>query len=356
VRVLHVTRDFPPRINGGLSTAVGGLVRASVEARLDCAVLSFDAWRPNKPRSEAPREDRQAGATVLRLGAPDQLAHARRWAGAAEVIHVHDALLWPFARELPARLRVFTVHVAQAVVAALRGIEPPHGAIAEAAALAEADRVTIPVADLAETLDISPQKLRVVPLAVHPETGVLRAPVAGRILYAGRFADIKGLSELVAAFSQSSRAHAELVIAGGLPDSPKADRRWRRRLEASVPRGLTLAGWLDPQALRREHQRAALMVVPSWFETFGLSALEAMQRGVPVVGTRTAGLASLIRDGVTGLLVPPRDAGALAEALRRLLDEPALAEGLGRAAAADVEARWLWRDRIGALLAAYGPA
>src|SRR5690606_37370005 len=115
VRVVHLTRDFPPRINGGLSTAVGGMVRASVEAGLDCAVISFDAWRPNKPRAEPLSEERQAGAAVLRVSAPDQLDQARRWAGDAEVIHVHDALLWPLAREIPGRLRVFTVHFAQAV-------------------------------------------------------------------------------------------------------------------------------------------------------------------------------------------------------------------------------------------------
>ena len=357
MRVLHLTRDFPPRINGGLSTAVGGMVRASVEAGLDCAVISFDAWRPNKPRAEPLREEREAGAPVLRVSAPDQLDRARRWVGDAEVIHVHDALLWPLAREISGRLRVFTVHFAQAVGAALREIErPPASMTAEAAAFAEADRVTIPSAALAERLAIAPEKLRVVPLAVHPEPALSRAPVAGRILYTGRFADIKGLHDLAAAFGRLSHRPAELVVAGGLPDSPKIDRRWRRRLAASLPEGLTLTGWLDPEALRSEHERAAIVVVPSWFETFGLGALEAMQRAVPVVGTHTPGLASFLRDGVTGLLVPPRDPEALAAALLRLLREPRFAERLGRAAAEDVRARWLWSQRIGALVAAYDPS
>ena len=71
-------------------------------------------------------------------------------------------------------------------------------------------------------------------------------------------------------------------------------------------------------------------------EPFGLVVLEAMLQGLPVVGPREGAIPSLVRDGVDGLLVPPRDAGALAAAVRDLLREPERRRALGTAARARV--------------------
>src|SRR5689334_17499125 len=73
-----------------------------------------------------------------------------------------------------------------------------------------------------------------------------------------------------------------------------------------------------------------LVVMPSLFEGLGVAALEAMAAGKPVVATRVGGLAETISDGDTGILVPPRDAGALANAIGRLIESPALAGAMGR--------------------------
>jgi len=73
-----------------------------------------------------------------------------------------------------------------------------------------------------------------------------------------------------------------------------------------------------------------LVVMPSLFEGLGVAALEAMAAGKPVVATRVGGLAETISDGDTGILVPPRDAGALANAIGRLVESPALAGAMGR--------------------------
>jgi glycosyltransferase involved in cell wall biosynthesis len=87
------------------------------------------------------------------------------------------------------------------------------------------------------------------------------------------------------------------------------------------------AGWQD--------QAAALMpgcdviVIPSRWEGFGLVALEAMAAARPLVASRVGGLEEIVVSGVTGLLVSPEDRRALAEAVSRLLAEPAVAERLG---------------------------
>jgi glycosyltransferase involved in cell wall biosynthesis len=75
-----------------------------------------------------------------------------------------------------------------------------------------------------------------------------------------------------------------------------------------------------------------LFVCPSvWDEALGFVNLEAMAAGLPVVATRMGGIPEAVRDGETGLLVPPRDAAALAAAVKSLLDDPGRREAMGRA-------------------------
>jgi glycosyltransferase involved in cell wall biosynthesis len=77
---------------------------------------------------------------------------------------------------------------------------------------------------------------------------------------------------------------------------------------------------------------ATVAVVPShWGEAFGLTVVEAMAAGVPVVATAVGGIPELVEPGRTGLLVPPRDPDALAAAIRRLLDDPKLRSTMSRA-------------------------
>ena len=78
--------------------------------------------------------------------------------------------------------------------------------------------------------------------------------------------------------------------------------------------------------------RCAMGIVPSrWEEPFGFVALEANVVGRPVVATRVGGLASVVRDHVTGVLVAPRDPPALAAAIQGLLDDPVRAAAMGDA-------------------------
>jgi len=100
-------------------------------------------------------------------------------------------------------------------------------------------------------------------------------------------------------------------------------------------------GHLSQQELAHLYRSASISVLPSYYETFGLSALEPMAYGVPVVATRAGGLVEVIEDGTTGLLVAPGDADALARAIIDLLSKPMRRAEMGRAG------RKLVRERFG---------
>lgn len=389
MRVLHLTRDFPPRSAGGISTAVGGLVRASLAAGLGCAVLSFDGWRPRARAHASGTGGTGAGAVVaparegepgqpeqiidvLRVSAPADLDAARAFAQAyaPAVLHVHHDMLWPLAAELRALLgarAVLTVHVLQAEQDRLRGLaQGTLSSAAQARALAEADVVLAPSQAVAVRLAgaVPDTRLALVPLGVaHEDMAAARAaaaaPRSGQlVLYAGRFADINGTAELFAAIPRIAARvpGARFAVAGGLPENRKAEarwlRRWREQAPADVQARVTFPGWLPRDALSALYAEAAVLLAPSWFETFGLVVLEAMLHGVPVVATSAGALTERIAHERTGLLSAARDVDSLVENAARVLDDHALAARLGAAAAVEAQ-RYTWDAALPALRQAY---
>jgi glycosyltransferase involved in cell wall biosynthesis len=98
--------------------------------------------------------------------------------------------------------------------------------------------------------------------------------------------------------------------------------------------------------LARRYREADVFVFPSlWNELFGMPTAEAMSSGVPVVASRIAGLPEVVQDGVTGLLVPPGNSSALADAVIRLLDDSDLRIAMGAAGRQRVLQNFTW-DKI----------
>lgn len=333
MRILHVTRDYPPRRNGGLSTAVEGMVRATPHP---CAVLSFDAWRP-RGAGVPPLPD---SGDVCRLGSAEHLPKARAFAArfAPTVVHVHHAMLFDFAASLGAPV-VLSVHVVQRELRLLRGLaEPTRSERAQASAAERAARVVVPSRHAREAFGGG----EIVPLGVSPTPPP--AYEGSGALFVGRLADVKGIDTLAAAIP---RMQTPVSIAGGLPDSPKAERKQRARLA-----GARWLGWLDPAGLDAAAAAHAVLVAPSWTESFGQAVLEAQMRGLAVVASAAGALTERVAPGSDGVLVPPRDPEALAEAVDALADEPERLAAMQRAARAHAEAQ-TWGRRIERHLAVY---
>ena len=110
---------------------------------------------------------------------------------------------------------------------------------------------------------------------------------------------------------------------------------------------------LSTEELLHEYNRAQVLVSPSLYEGFGLPAAEAQACGTPVVATTAGALPEIVDDGVTGLLVPPGDTGALAEAIRTLLTDPERCRRMGEAGAKRVQEHFSWQRTAEETLALY---
>jgi glycosyltransferase involved in cell wall biosynthesis/ribosomal protein S18 acetylase RimI-like enzyme len=165
----------------------------------------------------------------------------------------------------------------------------------------------------------------------------------------GRLVAEKGFRELVSA-AEAIRAERGDVrfLAVGQPDPEKADAIDSRELEAASA-SVQVTGWSDQ--VRELLAVMDVFVLPSWREGLPRSAIEAAAMAKPLVLTNIRGCREVARDGVEGLLVPPRDPVALGAAIRLLLDDPAMRARLGAAARARAVERFDER-RVGALVVA----
>jgi D-inositol-3-phosphate glycosyltransferase len=155
------------------------------------------------------------------------------------------------------------------------------------------------------------------------------------LLWVGRVAPIKGLDTLldaVARLRATGRA-ARLLIVGGDTDEPMSDHEvsLRRRIERlDLADSVCFVGPQPQSVLPVYYAAADVTVLPSYYESFGMVALEAMACGSPVIASRVGGLVTTVRDGVTGFLVADGDVEALAERIGALVADPDLRWRVGR--------------------------
>jgi D-inositol-3-phosphate glycosyltransferase len=151
---------------------------------------------------------------------------------------------------------------------------------------------------------------------------LLELPPDPLLLYVGRLQPIKGLETLLEAMATVPEP-AYLLVVGGDHDEPENGHgaALRQRVTAlGLDRRVRFLRAQPQRRLRLFYASADATIIPSYYESFGMVALEAMACGSPVVASRVGGLTTTVQDGVTGRLVPEGDPAALAAAITTLLD------------------------------------
>jgi D-inositol-3-phosphate glycosyltransferase len=227
--------------------------------------------------------------------------------------------------------------------------EPALRIAAEHAIVAGADRLVaanvIERGRLADDYDADPAKIAVIPCGVdtalfapgdaEAARAALGLPGGPLLLYVCRIAPIKGLETLLEAVGclRGTGHPVRLVIVGGDSDERRDGHETALRQRASrqgLGDAVSFVGAQPQERLRDYYVAADVTVLPSYYESFGMVALEAMACGSAVIASRVGGLQTTVRDGVTGLLVSEGDPCALAETIARVLDDSALRWRLGR--------------------------
>jgi glycosyltransferase involved in cell wall biosynthesis len=167
-----------------------------------------------------------------------------------------------------------------------------------------------------------------------------------RILCVGRLVERKGYADVIRALP--GIPGTECVVVGGPPADRLDEEPLARKLRtlaksAGVADRVHLVGGVNRQELPAWYRSADVLACPAWYEPFGLTPLEAMACGVPVVGYAVGGFTDTVVDGVTGHLVPPRDHRALASTMRRLLREPSRRMAYATAAVDRARSCYSWR-------------
>jgi N-acetyl-alpha-D-glucosaminyl L-malate synthase BshA len=188
-------------------------------------------------------------------------------------------------------------------------------------------------------------RIEVIPNFIDPAvydrsryTPQLEEQARGRmvLMHVSNFRPVKRVRDVVRIYAKVAREiPSVLVMVGDGPDRVDAEEEARR---LGVAADVFFLGKLDSVAplLASAH----LFLLPTQSESFGLSALEALASGVPVIGTRAGGLPEVVRDGETGALCAMGDVEAMADAAIRLLGDPDRWQAASTLAAADARARF----------------
>ena len=161
------------------------------------------------------------------------------------------------------------------------------------------------------------------------------------LMHVSNFRPVKRVRDVVRIFAEVQRhIPSVLVMVGDGPDRADAEEEAR---EHGLTGAVHFLGKIDTVAPLLAS--SDLFLIPSNFESFGLSALEALACGVPVVGSDAGGMPEVVRDGVTGMLRPVGDVEAMVRASIEILSDPARWRAMSEAAAADARERFS-RDQI----------
>lgn len=172
------------------------------------------------------------------------------------------------------------------------------------------------------------------------------------VLHVGRMVPRKGVDNTVRGFARYALGRgsaARLVIVGGESDepdpslTPEIGRLQSIAKEEDISDRVLFVGRKGRSELKYFYSAADVFVTTPWYEPFGITPIEAMACGTPVIGANVGGIKFSVRDGQTGYLVPPHDPDALGERLGWLLDRPELLRRFSKQAIERVNRLFTWQ-------------
>lgn len=243
---------------------------------------------------------------------------------------------------------------------------PPERLDIETAAIKQADYIIAECPqdreDLIKYYHAPADKIRVVPCGVNTEE---MFPVDQRLarmrlklpqedfvlLQLGRMVQRKGVDNVIQALTKLkyTGTRTRLIIVGGeeevcgLGYNPEIARLKQLAKDLGVQHSVTFAGRKGREELKYYYAAADVFITTPWYEPFGITPLEAMACGTPVIGADVGGIKYSVLDGKTGLLVPPKDPRALAEKINELLLRRPVLEEMGRNGIKRVQALFTWQ-------------
>lgn len=360
--ILHLTRDYPPRWQGGISASVAATVEAQRREGHDVTVISFDAWKPaphavhvrRVPLLSSQREMRVPGYGGLQVfrcerDTPLSLVADVIAARHFDRIEVHHPKLWPLVHTLPfdsRSERSFVVQVDAHGLDTFRGrTEPSTLALKEAAAVAQADLIYTASAwlqrEVQHTYPASAAKVVVRPTPLLASDLPVPRPLRARSIHVsifGRFSAIKNTLIAFEVLQDTLRRNPgyHVTIVGGVPKNVATEQkiwsRFARSLDPDIADRIHFRGWVPrPEALQLMAD-SQVVVAPSLYETQGLIVQEALGLGCCVVASSIDAHREYITHEENGLLVDADSTASFCLALERLAADPLLADQLGRAA------------------------
>lgn len=216
--------------------------------------------------------------------------------------------------------------------------------------------------DMEHLYNADGNRIDIVPCGFDPEEF---QPVAGSardllglqqdafiLLQLGRMVPRNGIDNVIRATALLRKTHAIparlLVVGCNTPEpdpdaTPELGRLMALAQQLDIADEVTFVGQRSRSALRHYYSAANVFITAPWYEPFGITPVEAMACGTPVVGAAVGGIKHTVVDGLTGYLVPPNDPGALAERLAWLYHHPQVARNLGWAGMHRAYRQFTWR-------------
>ncbi len=189
----------------------------------------------------------------------------------------------------------------------------------------------------------------------HPQDAEGEPPAEGktsvfRVCYVGRAELAKGIGYLVEAWKRLQLPRAELVVVGQVRPEVQSI------LRDCSSHNIRLTGWMPTEKVAACYWESNVFVFPSLSEGLALVILEAMASGLPVVATTTSGAQDCVDEGKEGLIVPPRNVAALADAILWCYQHPAELKPMGKAARQKVESQFTLEHYVDRQIAMYRAA